>query len=82
MIYCKTEHLEKPLTSSLLGAVLVVCPHTPIFIDLNHSFRLLGLATYLHVDFWRSIIPQSTTVKGIADAGWFLDTLSVYGKWK
>jgi len=39
-----------------------------------------GLATYLHLDYWRSIIPSSTMVRGIADAGWFLDTTSITGK--
>jgi len=38
-----------------------------------------GLSTYLHLDYWRSVIPSSATVKGVADAGWFLDTSSVYG---
>jgi hypothetical protein len=38
-----------------------------------------GLSTYLHLDYWRSIIPSAATVKGVADAGWFLDTNSVYG---
>ena len=38
-----------------------------------------GLATYIHVDYWASVIPANATVRGLADAGWFLDTTSIYG---
>jgi len=32
-----------------------------------------GLATYLHVDWWRSLLPGSTRVVGMPDSGFFLD---------
>eukprot|EP00026_Physarum_polycephalum_P009288 Phypoly_transcript_09406.p1 GENE.Phypoly_transcript_09406~~Phypoly_transcript_09406.p1 ORF type:complete len:416 (+),score=52.69 Phypoly_transcript_09406:120-1367(+) len=38
-----------------------------------------GLATYIHVDEWASLLPNATTVRALADGGWFLDTNSFYG---
>eukprot|EP00729_Bicosta_minor_P000484 gene484-29709_t len=35
-----------------------------------------GLTTYLQVDHVRSRLPNVPTVKGLGDAGWFLDTLT------
>eukprot|EP01123_Difflugia_compressa_P012596 TRINITY_DN5452_c0_g1_i1.p1 TRINITY_DN5452_c0_g1~~TRINITY_DN5452_c0_g1_i1.p1 ORF type:complete len:374 (-),score=70.27 TRINITY_DN5452_c0_g1_i1:154-1275(-) len=32
-----------------------------------------GLATYLHVDWWKSMLPQGSLVKGMPDSGFFLD---------
>jgi len=32
-----------------------------------------GLATYLHVDWWRDQLPPSSTVRGLPDSGFFLD---------
>lgn len=38
-----------------------------------------GLSTFIHLDYWREQFPVTTKVRGIADAGFFLDTNSVYG---
>lgn len=38
-----------------------------------------GEGTYYLLDYIRSIIPTTVDVRGMADAGWFLDTNSVYG---
>jgi hypothetical protein len=38
-----------------------------------------GEGTYYLLDYIRSIIPKNVDVRGMADAGWFLDTVSVYG---
>eukprot|EP01125_Pyxidicula_operculata_P004666 TRINITY_DN1753_c0_g1_i1.p1 TRINITY_DN1753_c0_g1~~TRINITY_DN1753_c0_g1_i1.p1 ORF type:complete len:253 (-),score=42.74 TRINITY_DN1753_c0_g1_i1:36-794(-) len=32
-----------------------------------------GLATFLHVDWWHSLLPQSAKVVGMPDSGFFLD---------
>jgi len=50
-----------------------------LLIFLNIYFVILGLSTYIHTDFWRSIIPETAKVRGVGDAGWFLDTNSVSG---
>ena len=39
----------------------------------------LGLSTYLHLDKFRSRIPQHIPVHGIADAGFFMDYPSISG---
>lgn len=38
-----------------------------------------GLATYLHLDWWRANLPQTARVVGIPDAGWFFDAVNVDG---
>lgn len=40
---------------------------------------LIGLSTYIHVDYWRSVVQASAKVVGIGDAGWFLNANSIYG---
>jgi hypothetical protein len=32
-----------------------------------------GLATYLHVDWWKQQVPATATVRGMPDSGYFLD---------
>jgi len=32
-----------------------------------------GLATYLHLDWWRSVAPSNARLKGLPDSGFFLD---------
>ncbi|KAJ8754025.1 hypothetical protein K2173_001923 [Erythroxylum novogranatense] len=40
-----------------------------------------GLATYIHCDGFRELLPKDATVKCLADAGFFLDEKDVFGNY-